>query len=77
MKLDPETIRKLAKLTLETKPGDITCEDWVHRVGEYIEATGRGDDLDERLQVVAEHTRDCVSCARELEILRELLEGEG
>jgi len=73
MKLDPETIRKLAKLTLETKPDEITCDDWVHRVGEYVEATERGEELEERLRVVEAHTVQCTHCAEELEALREIL----
>ena len=50
MQLDPETIRQLAKLTLENRPKEISCEDWLHRVGEYVEHTRRGDELDERLR---------------------------
>lgn len=74
MKLDPETIRRLAKLTLETKPDEITCDDWVHRVGEYVEAKRSGGDLDARLRVVEEHASSCTSCSEELEALRGLLE---
>ena len=76
MQLDPETIRKLAKLTLETKPKEISCDDWIHRVGEFVEAEGR-PDLDERLRVVDRHAADCPSCAEELEALRGLLGGDG
>lgn len=74
MKLDPETIRKLAKLTLETKPDEITCDDWVHRVGEYVEAKERGEELEERLRLVETHTEQCTHCAEELEALRDILE---
>ena len=77
MKLDPETIRKLAKLTLETKPEEITCDDWVHRVGEYVEAKRSGDDLEERLRVVEDHASSCKSCNEELEALRGLLDDDG
>lgn len=77
MQLDPETIRKLAKLTLETKPEEINCEDWIHRVGEYVERTRRGEPLDERLRVVEQHGQQCRSCGEELEALRALLGDEG
>ena len=76
MQLDPETIRKLAKLTLETKPDEISCDDWVHRVGEYVEASQRGEDLDERLKVVDTHAEHCKSCAEELDALRGMIEDE-
>ena len=74
MELDPETIRKLAKMTLETKPKEISCEDWLHRVGEYVEAGGA--KLDERLEVVERHASECPSCQEELEALKGLLEEE-
>jgi len=74
MQLDPETIRKLAKLTLETKPDELSCDDWVHRVGEYIEATKNGVELSERLLLVERHAADCKSCAEELDALRALLD---
>ena len=74
MQLDPETIRKLAKMTLRTKPNELSCEDWVHMVGEYVEATKQGTTLSERQAMVAEHAKDCFSCREELEVLRQLLE---
>ena len=73
MKLDPETIRKLARMTLETRPEEISCEDWVHRVGEYVEAAGK-EELGERLRVVERHAAKCTSCAEELAALRALLD---
>ena len=76
MNLDPETIRKLAKMTLETKPEHISCEDWIHRVGEYVEAQRSGTPMDERLRVVEHHTVECKSCAKELEVLRDIVDGE-
>ena len=74
MKLDPEIIRRLARLTLDTKPDELSCEDWIHRVGEYVEATRSGTKLDDRLRLVERHAAECPSCERELETLRKLLE---
>ena len=76
MALDPEKIRKLARMTLETRPADICCGDWIHLVGEYVEATRRGRALDERLLVVERHAKACPSCAAELEVLRKLVAEE-
>ena len=73
MALDPEKIRKLARMTLETRPEEICCGDWIHLVGEYVEATRRGRVLDERLLVVERHAKACPSCAAELEVLRKLV----
>ena len=76
MALDPEKIRKLARMTLETRPEEICCGDWIHVVGEYVEATRRGRVLDERLLVVERHVNACRSCAAELEVLRKLVAEE-
>lgn len=76
MPLDPDTIRRLARMTLEARPDDVACADWIHRVGEYVEAQQRGQPLDERLQQVERHTRLCRVCAKELELLRALVEEE-
>lgn len=76
MSLDPELIRKLAKTTLDTKPKEISCEDWVHRVGEYVEAVAGDAEVDERLAIVERHAAECPSCADEMEILRDLVRGD-
>jgi len=76
MQLDPETLRRLAKMTLETRPDGLSCEEWIHLVAEYIEATRRGTPLDERLRRVEEHTAGCPSCAEELDVVRRLLDDE-
>lgn len=74
MSLDPETIRRLARMTLESRPEELTCDEWIHRVAEYVEATRRGTELDARLKIVAEHASGCRTCAEELEVLRTLVE---
>ncbi len=76
MALDPDKIRKLARMTLETRPEDICCGDWIHLVGEYVEATSRGRVLEERLLLVERHAKACRSCADELEALRKLVAEE-
>ena len=76
MPLDPEKIRKLARMTLETRPEGICCGDWIHLVGEYVEAKRSGRELDERLLVVERHAKTCRSCADELEVLRKLVADE-
>jgi hypothetical protein len=75
MKLDPQDIRRLARFTLESKPADLSCDDWLHMVGEFVEAERSGAGLNERHQLVARHVEACGACAQELEALRELLDG--
>ena len=74
MKLDPEEVARLAKLTVQAKPAYVKCEDWLHMVGEYAEALQRKENvLTERFQMVREHAKDCPGCHQELELLVELL----
>lgn len=73
MKLDPEDIRRLARFTLQSKPEELSCDDWVHMVGEFVEAEKTGGELSERHQLVAKHVEACGTCAQELETLRDLL----
>jgi len=73
MKLNPEDIRRLARFTLEAKPDELTCDEWLHRVGEYAEADASNGPRDERHEQVARHVDACPSCAEELEVLRQLL----
>ncbi len=78
MKLDPEQIKKLAQQTLDAKPAHVSCSDWIHRVGEFVEARLRGDELStERLRSVWQHAKDCPPCMDELEALERLLDAEG
>ena len=76
MALDPEKIRKLARMTLAMRPEGIGCGDWIHLVGEYVEATRSGRALDERLLVVEKHAKVCRPCADELALLRKLVADE-
>ena len=78
MKLTPEDIRKLAKMTLQAKPATVSCDDWIHMVGEYVEGAKQGEDLQsERMRSVWQHAKDCPPCMDELKALEELVEGEG
>ena len=74
MKLSPEDIRKLAKMTLEARPAEVSCEDWIHMVGEYVEGSKGGADLtEERMRTVWQHAKDCAPCMDELHALEGLL----
>ncbi len=76
MKLNPDDIRRLAKFTLESGPDEVTCEQWLHMVGEYVEAEQRGEADGPAHAQVAKHVAACTHCAEELALLRELLDGE-
>lgn len=75
MKLTPEEIARLAKKTVEARPAYINCEDWLHMVGEYVEAQGSEEKLmTERMLMVRQHAQDCPDCQIELELLQGLVD---
>ena len=76
MKLNPDDIRRLAKFTLENGPDEVTCEEWLHMVGEYVEAGDATDPENDRHRKVALHVEKCTHCAEELDALRGLLDDD-
>ena len=71
MTLTPE---HLVETTLQTRDDEITCDEWVRRVGAYVEVLARGGEVPAALEVVAQHVEICPECAEELEALRESLD---
>ena len=76
MKLTPEQLRSLAKVTLATRPDEIDCEEWLQRVGCYVEHHHSGRAIPDHLRCVAEHVALCPECAEELKALEAALSGE-
>jgi len=76
MKLDPEDIRRLARFTVRSKPDELTCDEWVHLVGEFVEAERAQVELKARQRLAASNVEGCPACAQELEALHGLLEPE-
>lgn len=78
MKLNPDELRKLAKITLDARPAHVSCEDWIHMLGEYVEAAQAGEDLatSERMRQVWQHAKDCPPCMDELRALEKLVQDE-
>ena len=73
-RLDSNAVAQLAEAALDSRPDDITCDEWVDRVGSLVEAMARGGDLPEALEVVARHSQLCPHCAEEFDALRRALD---
>lgn len=71
---DPDSLASLTDAALESRSDDITCDEWVDRVGALVEALARGGDLPSALAAVARHSQLCPQCAEEFEALRRALE---
>lgn len=77
MRLTNEQLKALAEATLSVRPDEIGCDEWLDRVGEYLELTLRGEAVPERLRPVAEHVGLCPECREEFEAMRRAIEAEG
>lgn len=69
----PTLLEDLADCALRSRPQEITCDEWIERVGPYVEALARGGEIPAALDVVAHHTEICPQCAEEFEALRDAL----
>lgn len=69
MKLTIDQIRDLAQATVETRPDEIDCEEWLSLVAAYIEAQGAGAPLGPDMAAVEQHVKVCPDCRAELEAL--------
>lgn len=73
MKPTNEQIDVLLRLTMDTRPEEITCDEWLSLVGRYAELVFAGKPVPPELQPVADHLRLCPECAEEFEALRKAL----
>lgn len=75
MNLTPEQLRELARATLHTRPDEIGCDDWLARVGAYLELALAGRPIPDELRPVGEHLDLCPECAEEFEAMKAALGG--
>jgi hypothetical protein len=73
MKPTKEQIKGLAHMALNTRPEEITCDEWLHLVARYAELEIAGKPIPPELQPVVEHLRLCAACMEELEALKQAL----
>ena len=74
MKPDPESIKALLAATLETRPQEIDCLEWLDKADGYAELRKRGEAIPEDLELVHHHLAVCPECTEEFEALLDLLE---
>ena len=73
MKPTKEQLAALARLTMNTRPEEIPCEELLHRVARYAELVFAGQPVPPELQPVADHLRVCTECTEELDALKKTL----
>jgi hypothetical protein len=77
MKPDPEKYRDLARFLLATRPDEMTCDEWLDRIGEYADAVLAGRPIAPALAQVRQHMEICPECAEEFRAILAALCDEG
>jgi hypothetical protein len=69
MKPELETYRKLARLLINTRPEEMTCDEWLEHVGHYVDIVRAGCPVPECLEEVHRHMEMCPECAEEFKAI--------
>lgn len=68
-RLSDEQARELAEVLLNTRPDELTCDEWLDRVGGYAEALAAGAPAPAGSELVAHHLSICPECREEFSAL--------
>jgi hypothetical protein len=72
-RLSDAHVRDLAEVLLNTRPDELTCDEWMDRVGGYAEAVASGAPAPAGSELVAHHISICPECREEFEAVVEAL----
>ncbi|HVK10269.1 MAG TPA: hypothetical protein VM597_15995 [Gemmataceae bacterium] len=68
-RLTDDHIRDLAEVLIQTRPDELTCDEWLDRVGGYAEAVAAGRPVPAGSELVEHHLAICPECREELDAL--------
>ena len=74
MALHPEQAKALIEMVMGTRDQEMTCDECVADIAEFVEVQLTGKPLSETLQAVQEHLDRCHDCTDEYHVLRQALE---
>lgn len=64
-----EDLRVLAGVLRLTRPDELTCDEWLDRVGAYAEARAAGGPPPAGAELIDHHLEICPECREEFEAL--------
>ena len=62
-------MEELLRVLLATEPTEIDCDEFLARVGAYLEALGPDDSPPAELRAVSQHLAVCAECREEFDAL--------
>jgi hypothetical protein len=73
--LNNEQLATLLRVLGQTRPDELTCDEWLERVSGYAEATAAGLPPPPGSELVRHHLDLCPECLEEFEALVQSLRG--
>jgi hypothetical protein len=68
-RLTDDQLRELTGVLQQTRPEELTCEEWLHHVGGYAEAIAAGLPVPLGSELIEHHLAICPECKEELDAL--------
>ena len=73
MNLEPETLKRMVRGVLSTRPDEVGCDECFEQLDHFVEMTLVGKNAAEALPLVQDHLARCGDCREEFEALLEAL----
>jgi hypothetical protein len=73
MNLEPETLKRMVRNVLSTRPDEIGCDECFEQLDRFVEMTLAGKNAAEAMPLVQDHLERCRDCREEFEALLEAL----
>ncbi len=64
-----EQLRELLRIIAATEPAEIDCNEFLNRVGSFLELSERGQKLPPEFDEISQHLTVCPECREEYETL--------
>ena len=69
MKLEPDTLKRMVRNVLTTRPDEIGCDECFEELDLFVEMTLAGKNAAEAMPLVQDHLERCRDCREEFESL--------
>lgn len=73
MKLRPDTLQRMVRNVLTTRPDEIGCDECLEQLDRFVEITLAGKSAAEAMPLVQDHLERCKDCREEFEALLAVL----